>query len=56
MALRLSCPCGARLFGRTGDDLVTEVRLHLEADHASRQYQDDEILSMAVPIPDRLLP
>lgn len=55
MAFRLTCPCGEKLHGRTEDEMVATATAHLEAKH-DRTYSPEEIMFMAMPFPDSMLP
>ncbi|MGY3555419.1 DUF1059 domain-containing protein [Williamsia sp. R60] len=55
MALRVTCPCGEMMYGLTDDAVVSSTQAHLDTVH-QRSYSRDEIMFMAVKIPDRLLP
>lgn len=55
MAYRLTCPCGETFYGREEADIVTSATAHLTDVH-QRAYSPDEIMFMAITIPDRLLP
>lgn len=55
MAFRLTCPCGYVLYGREEDDLVRSATSHLDTQHG-RTYSREDIMFMAIRIPERLLP
>jgi hypothetical protein len=55
MPFRLTCPCGEVLHGREEDDLVHAATSHLDAQHG-RSYSREDIMFMAITIPERLMP
>lgn len=54
MAYRLTCPCGTHITSYD-DDFVADVQAHLTAEHPGRTYTEDEIMTMALPVSDKLV-
>lgn len=55
MAYRLSCPCTKLMFGRTEAEIVEVSAAHAREVH-SRDYTAEEIMFMAVTVPESFLP
>lgn len=53
MAYQISCPCGLQI-AALDDDFVETVNAHLQAEHG-RTYASNEIMMMALPVPDRVV-
>lgn len=54
MAYQLICPCGTNITA-FDNDFVDEVQAHLAADHPGRNYSADDIMTMAMPVSDKLV-
>ncbi|MGQ4618583.1 hypothetical protein [Nocardia sp. R7R-8] len=54
MAYQLNCPCGTMIV-TADDDLVPAVQEHLRPTHPGRSYSAEEIMMLAMPVPDRVL-
>lgn len=54
MAHQLTCPCG-EVIADLDATFVDSVQRHLTEKHPNRDYTPDEIMFMAIPIPDRLV-
>lgn len=52
MAYQLNCPCGDMIVA-LADGFIPAVVAHLADKHPSRHYSDNEIMMLALPIPDR---
>ena len=54
MAYQLNCPCGAMIVD-LDDTFVATVQAHLASAHPGREYGENEIMMLALPVPDRLV-
>jgi hypothetical protein len=52
MAYQMRCPCGTTITA-PDDTFVATVQAHLAAEHPGREYSEEQILTFAMPIPDR---
>jgi hypothetical protein len=48
----MRCPCGTTITA-PDDSFVATVQAHLAAEHPGREYNADQIMAFALPIPDR---
>lgn len=55
MAYRLDCPCSETLYGRTEPEMVQVGIDHARVAH-SRDYTAEQIMFMAMTVPDAFLP
>jgi|KBSMisStandDraft_5_1062788.scaffolds.fasta_scaffold5391128_1 hypothetical protein len=52
MAYQMRCPCGTTITA-PDDTFVTTVQAHLASEHPGREYNADQIMAFALPLPDR---
>jgi hypothetical protein len=44
---KVDCPCGEHIVGSDEGDLIAKVRAHLQEQHPTHEYSDEQILSIA---------
>jgi hypothetical protein len=54
MAYQLNCPCGA-MIADLDERFIGTVRAHLASAHPGRDYSDNEIMMISLPVPDRIV-
>ena len=54
MAYQLNCPCG-EMIAAVDEDFIDAVGFHLVSAHPGRSYTENEIMMLAMPIPDRVV-
>ena len=54
MAYQLNCPCG-EMIAAVDEDFIDAVVSHLASAHPGRSYTENEIMMLAMPIPDRVV-
>ena len=54
MAYQLNCPCGA-MIAAPNSTFVATVQAHLASMHPGREYSENEIMMLALPVPDRIV-